>query len=125
MLSLLPKKVSELRSRICVEASQLAFRLRDMRKKIQTPALGPLIAQEHKANALDKHLKLDCDQILSVTRGGPVLRGNHGLLKACAFMAISLIILRTCALAQTTPAQQSSNALKKLSIDELMDIEVT
>jgi iron complex outermembrane receptor protein len=96
-----------------------------MRKKIQTPALGPLIAQEYTANAFDKYVDLDCDQILSATRGGPVSRGKHGWLKACVLLGFSLIILRTCALAQTTPAQQSSSALKKLSIDELMDLEVT
>src|SRR3989441_5060182 len=40
-------------------------------------------------------------------------------------MALGLVIFSECAFAQTPPALPSTNALKKLSFEELMDIEVT
>src|SRR5438132_6542682 len=51
--------------------------------------------------------------------------GLNLVARALMLMALGLVIFSECAFAQTPPALPSTSALKKLSFEELMDIEVT
>src|SRR5438132_459768 len=51
--------------------------------------------------------------------------GLNLVARALMLMALGLVIFSECAFAQTPPALPSSSALKKLSLEELMNIEVT
>ena len=60
-----------------------------------------------------------------MSNGPDKTAGLNLAARTLMLMALGLVIFSECAFAQTPPALPSTNALKKLSVEELMDIEVT